>query len=130
MFPNIGASVGDVYIVPKLYERMSLAPNAIMVKTLHTDKYYYYYFLSNPGRLSIEDIAQSTAQAKYNKTDFKQLRVLCPSDQEQVEIVKYLDNKTSRIDILIYNKELILQELEKYRKSVIYEFVTGKREMK
>lgn len=129
MFPNIGASVGDVYIVPVLYERMSLAPNAIMVKTNHIDRYYYYYFQSKPGRLSIEDIAQSTAQAKFNKTDFRQLRVLLPSDQEQQEIVEYLDKKIGDVDILIKKKEQLLTELETYKKSLIYEYVTGKKEV-
>lgn len=130
IFPNIGASVGDVYIVPVLYERMSLAPNAIMVKTNHIDRYYYYYFQSKPGRLSIEDIAQSTAQAKFNKTDFRQLRVLLPSDQEQQEIVGYLDKEIGDVDILIKKKEQIITELETYKKSLIFEYVTGKKEVK
>ena len=128
LFPNIGASVGDVYIVPKLYERMSLAPNAIMVKTKHCDKFYYYYFLSIPGRLSIEDLAQSTAQAKYNKTDFRQLRVLLPPKEEQLEIVDFLDDRCAEIDRLIESKQQLLTQLEAYKKSVIFEYVTGKKE--
>lgn len=130
MFPNIGASVGDVYIVPVLYEKMSLAPNAIMVKTHHVDKFFYYYYQSTPGRLSIEDIAQSTAQAKFNKTDFRQLRIPLPSDKEQIEIVNYLEDIVGRIDIIIRNKENLLLELECYKKSMIYEYVTGKKEVK
>ena len=46
ILPNIGASVGDVYLVPKLYEKMSLAPNLIMLKTNQKIRYYYYFFLS------------------------------------------------------------------------------------
>lgn len=129
MFPNIGASVGDVYIVPILYERMSLAPNAIMVKTNHVDKYYYYYFQSKPGRLTIEDIAQSTAQAKFNKTDFRQLRVLLPSDQEQQEIVEYLDKKIGDIEVLIKKKEQLVSEIELYKRAVVFEYITGKKEV-
>lgn len=129
IFPNIGASVGDVYIVPVLYERMTLAPNAVMVKTNHVDKYYYYYFQSKPGRLSIEDIAQSTAQAKFNKTDFRQLRVLLPPDKEQHEIANYLDEKTAAIDSLIAKKNQLVTELESLKKSLIFEYVTGKKEV-
>ena len=129
MFPNIGASVGDVYVVPVLYKRMPLAPNSIMVKTKHVDRYYYYYFTSKPGRLSIEDIAQSTAQAKFNKTDFRQLRVPLPSDKEQIEIVDYLNIHCSELDRLIKLKVQIIQELEAYKKSLIYEYVTGKKEV-
>ena len=128
MFPNIGASVGDVYLVPILYKHMSLAPNAIMVKTKYIDRYYYYYYQSKSGRLSIEDIAQSTAQAKFNKTEFRQLRVLLPPNHEQSEIVAYLDEKTAAIDSLIQKKEQLITELEAYKKSLIYEYVTGKKE--
>ena len=129
VFPNIGASVGDVYIVPVLYERMSLAPNAIMVKTNYIDKYYYYYFQSKPGRLEIQDIAQSTAQAKFNKTDFRQLRVLLPTVLEQQQIVQYLDKKSKEMNDIISRKQLFISELESYKKSLIYECVTGKREV-
>ena len=129
LLPNIGASVGDVYLVPILYERMSLAPNAIMMKTKYHDKFYYYYFLSKPGRLSIEDIAQSTAQAKFNKTDFKQIRVVLPPDDEQREIAAYLDKKTKEIDLLIQSKNKVITELESYKKSLIFEYVTGKKEV-
>jgi type I restriction enzyme S subunit len=130
LLPNIGASVGDVYLVPILYERMSLAPNAIMMKTKYHDKFYYYYFLSKPGRLSIEDIAQSTAQAKFNKTDFRQIRVVLPSDDEQREIAEYLDKKTKEIDLLVQTKNQIITELESFKKSLIFEYVTGKKEVK
>lgn len=46
VLPNIGASIGNVYMVPKLYKHMSLAPNAIMVKSYGNDKFLYYYFKS------------------------------------------------------------------------------------
>jgi type I restriction enzyme S subunit len=130
MLPNIGASVGDVYIVPKLYERMSLAPNSIMVRTIGCDKFFYYYFMSSAGRQMIIDISQSTAQPKFNKTDFRQLKVVCPEIDEQKEISDYLDQKCSEIDILISKKEQFLAELEDYKKSLIYEYVTGKREVR
>ena len=129
MLPNIGASVGDAYIVPKLYERMSLAPNAVMIRTKYIDKYYYYYFLSKPGRLNILDIAQSTAQAKFNKTDFRQMKALLPPIKEQEEIADYLDEKCEKIDALISEKEKLIKDLEAYKKSLIYECVTGKREV-
>ena len=46
------------------------------------------------------------------------------------EIVEFLDNKCTEIDKLIANKEKIVEELEQYKKSVIYEYVTGKKEVK
>ena len=44
-------------------------------------------------------------------------------------IVSYLDKKCKEIDILIKNKEHLIIELEKYEKSIIYEYVTGKKEV-
>lgn len=48
---------------------------------------------------------------------------------EQEEIITYLDKKCSEIDQLIESKQQLLTELESYKKSVIYEYVTGKKEV-
>lgn len=129
MFPNIGASVGDVYIVPKLYEKMSLAPNSIMVRSGENHKYLYYYFCASAGRSQLLDIAQSTAQPKFNKTDFRQLRITLPSRKEQDEIVAVLDTKCDTVDRLIALKQSKIEKLEQYKRSLIYEYVTGKKEV-
>lgn len=129
VLPNIGASVGDVYMVPILYERMSLAPNAIMFKTTLCDKYYFYYYSSKVGREAIINISQSTAQAKFNKTELREIRVLVPPLSEQQQITDYLDKKCAEIDNLIAIKQQKIEELKEYKKSIIYEYVTGKKEV-
>ena len=48
---------------------------------------------------------------------------------EQVEIVAYLDKKCAEMDALIARKTALLEEMESYKKSVIYEYVTGKKEV-
>ena len=123
VLPNIG-SIGDVYVVPKLYERMSLAPNSIMFKTRYCDKYYYYYFLCKVGGLQLSEISQSTAMAKFNKTDLKQIRVFLPSLAEQQKIVEFLDRKCAEVDEMIGLQEQIIEELKAYKQSVITEAVT------
>jgi len=55
--------------------------------------------------------------------------VYCRNENEQQEIVNYLDEKCSEIDKLIAKKEQLLTEMENYKKSVIYEYVTGKKEV-
>lgn len=52
-----------------------------------------------------------------------------PDYLEQSEIVAYLDEKTDAIDSLIQKKEQFITELEAYKKSLIYEYVTGKKEV-
>ena len=55
--------------------------------------------------------------------------VIVPDITEQNEIVDYLDAKCAEVDHLIAKKEQIIAELESYKKSLIYECVTGKREV-
>ena len=51
------------------------------------------------------------------------------SVSEQQEIVDYLDSECSEFDNLISCKQQLLTELESYKKSLIYEYVTGKKEV-
>ena len=55
--------------------------------------------------------------------------IAIPDLPEQSEIVAYLDEKTAAIDSLIQKKEQLITELEAYKKSLIYEYVTGKKEV-
>ena len=55
--------------------------------------------------------------------------VSTPSYDEQKEIAAYLDEKCTAIDSLISSKEALIAELEAYKKSLIYEYVTGKKEV-
>ena len=60
---------------------------------------------------------------------FRNIRMCVPSYEEQVEIADYIDNKVREILVLIQKKEQYLVELENYKKSLIYEYVTGKKEV-
>ena len=57
------------------------------------------------------------------------MKILIPPLDEQKEITDYLDAKCAEIDKLIAKKEQLVKELESYKKSLIYEVVTGKREV-
>ena len=61
--------------------------------------------------------------------EFKNIRVCVPTIEEQIEIADYIDIKSAEIDALITKKELLLSELETYKKSLVYEYVTGKKEI-
>lgn len=61
---------------------------------------------------------------------FRDIKVVVPPLEEQQEILKHLDEKTAVIDSLIQKKEQLITELEAYKKSLIYEYVTGKKEVK
>ena len=60
---------------------------------------------------------------------FRAIKVVAPPQEEQQEIVDYLDKKCAEMDTLIARKTALLAEMESYKKSVIYEYVTGKKEV-
>lgn len=61
--------------------------------------------------------------------EFKNIHICLPSIEEQIEIADYIDEKVAAIDALITKKEAFAVELENYKKSMIYEYVTGKKEV-
>lgn len=61
-------------------------------------------------------------------SNFAQVRLYTVPMEEQREVADYLDKKCAEIDAMISAKQRLLAELESYKKSVIYEYVTGKKE--
>ena len=59
----------------------------------------------------------------------EQLQLLVPSLEEQRCIVEYLDSNLIKIDRLIAIKQEKIEKLQEYKKSLIYEYVTGKKEV-
>ena len=62
--------------------------------------------------------------------EFKNIRVCIPSIDEQKEISDFIDKTASDVDTMISRKEQLLTEMESYKKSLIFEYITGKREIK
>lgn len=62
-------------------------------------------------------------------SNFAQVPLFDINTAEQIEIAEYLDKKCADIDTLIATKQKLLSELESYKKSLIYEYVTGKKEV-
>ena len=62
-------------------------------------------------------------------SNFAQVRLYSVPLDEQEEIADYLDEKCAAIDMLVKQKESFLTELESYKKSLIFEYVTGKKEV-
>ena len=68
-------------------------------------------------------------RASLGQSLLKSMPVLLPPLEEQKEIADYLDAKCAEIDGLIAKKEQLVKEMESYKKSLIYEVLTGKREV-
>lgn len=66
---------------------------------------------------------------KINQEELGNIKVLVPPMKEQVDIANYLDTKFSEIDSIIASKQKQSEILSDYKKSLIYEVVTGKKEV-
>lgn len=92
-------------------------------------KYFYYLLHSFDIAKGFYGMGAGVRQG-LNWNEVRSLRMIAPKDiSEQQQIADYLDQKCSEIDNLITKKEQLVVELEAYKKSLIYEVVTGKREV-
>lgn len=62
-------------------------------------------------------------------SNFAKVPLFIPPYKEQCEIAAYLDEKTTAIDVVMQSKKKQLEVLDSYKKSLIYEYVTGKKEV-
>ena len=96
---------------------------------LHTP-YAKYYFRSSHLRFYLVKEMNLVTRASLGQSLLKSMPVLLPPLEEQKEIANYLDAKCAEIDRLIAKKEQLVKELENYKKSLIFEYVTGKKELR
>ena len=89
--------------------------------------YAKYYFRSNHNRYYLVKEMNLVTRASLGQGLLNDMPVCYPPLSEQKSIAEYLDSKCSQIDTLISQKEQFITELEKYKQSLIYEYVTGKR---
>ena len=91
--------------------------------------FLYYYVQSVPFIEFVITHSTGIGYPSINCSDLVSASILKPSIEEQAEIASYLDQKCSEIDSLIASKEKFITELEIYKKSLIHEYVTGKKEV-
>ena len=92
-------------------------------------EYIEYLSTSFVGRDYFDVTAnQSVHLASTNSTTILNFTIPYPNIDEQIEIVTFLNSRCTHIEQMIEAKQRLLVELESYKKSVIYEYVTGKKE--
>ena len=89
--------------------------------------YSKYYFRSEIQRRYFVKEMVLVTRASLGQTLLKSMPVILPPVEEQTAIAAYLDDKCATIDAVIAEKESLIAELETYKKSLIFETVTGKR---
>ena len=98
------------------------------IDTDHCSRFILYLMLSAYFNEQVALVTGNRVKMpKINQNELSQIMVAIPSGTEEQQIAKYLDSSCSQIDVLIKEKQSLLDDLESYKKSLIYEIVTGKR---
>ena len=127
-----GATTGNVAIVDTDKEFSIWSPLAVMRanKNRIYYKYLFYYIQSYNFKQQVEQFWSYGTQQNIGMEVLGNLYVAYSCNiQEQQQIADYLDKKCSQIDETIKKKEELIEKLTEYKKSLIYECVTGKRKI-
>ncbi|MDB6241720.1 restriction endonuclease subunit S [Lactobacillus amylovorus] len=112
---NVG-SVGKIIRIPKLSKPMTLAPNAILLRSTKYDNDFLYELLkSDYGKNKIKRMTTPGVQNKINKTDFKKIKVHLPNSQEQKRISCLLTN----MNILIHEVKSNISQKQKLKQFLL-----------
>ena len=90
---------------------------------------FLYYFMSSRFSVEMDKGSAKSTVPSVRLPMLQNFRICIPTENEQIKIVEYLDNKTAGIDDVIFSKESIIANAEAYKRSLIYEAVTGKRKV-
>jgi len=96
------------------------------------NKRYIMYYLRSMAYNGVFIALATGIRVRSCDTNWNKLKELPypkPSLEEQEEIASYIDKKIRELDEIISQKQALLVELDNYKKSVIYEYVTGKKEV-
>lgn len=140
--PEIKLSIGDLVLVkdgagigkcariddmPLGEATVNSSLSVITPNELLDYRYEYYYFMSPLFQNIIARLKNGMGVPHLTQESMKDIYLPLPSKKEQQAIADYLDNKVVELDTLIAEKESLINDLEAYKKSRIYEVVTGKR---
>lgn len=133
LFARSGGTVGKSFLYKQSYGNAAFAGyliRAVVNRTIAVPEYVYYYTNSSiydtwKNSIFIQSTIQNIGADRYSN-----MPIIVPNNiEEQRSIVEYLNERCFGIDALIAKKQQYLTEIETYKKSLIYEYVTGKKEV-
>ncbi len=133
---------GDILICSRNGSRELIGKNAIitddidaafgafmMIFRCDSPKYLYYILNSNIFSYYLGTFFTSTIN-QLTGANFNNMKIVfCDDKKEQKQITSYLDSKCAEIDSIIAEKKQQIDTIEEYKKSLIFEYVTGKKEV-
>ena len=105
----------------------------VLNDSVHNCKRYYLYLMqmcyNNRIFYGLGQGVSGMGRWRLQADKFLNFTIPIPPTEEQEEIANFLDDKCSEIDALIEKKTALLEEMENLKKSIIFEYVTGKKEV-
>lgn len=123
-------TVGKSLVVDFDKEFVVASSFVIIRPNKNINPYFLNYLLkSNFVQEQLSNYMKGTGLKRVSVTNNGKLIIVITDIKEQKEIATFLDKKCASIDKAILNKEKLIEKLTEYKKSLIYECVTGKREV-
>jgi len=128
LFVIAGATIGKTAILPYQFipANTNQAVSFIRLKQDENKRFVWYWLLSTRIQEQISLVSVQSAQPNLSMEDLGNFQIPHPPLQEQLQIVEYLDKKTSEIDKQVDLENRKIDLLKEYRQSLISEVVTGK----
>lgn len=121
------ASIGKLgYFENSCYSNQQIT--AIKPNNVESSKYISYALLASMDYTKSN--ALYTTVPIINNAYLGIIKIPFPEVKEQKEIISYLDKKCSQIDVIVKDKQEQLEKIKQHKKSLIYEYVTGKKRVK
>ncbi|MGN0888779.1 MAG: restriction endonuclease subunit S [Kiritimatiellia bacterium] len=118
----------SVSIIPRFRVPLIVSTGFIVLRAKHIDSGYLQYAILSEGFISqVEANSVGISYPAINASQIVAFKIPVPCGDAQRRIAVYLDKKCAAIDRVIAEKEALIADLEAYRKSLIFEVVTGKR---
>lgn len=100
------------------------------IETSISKSFLVYMMLSNVFLSQVKLVTENRVKMpKINQEEISQIFICCPPKEQQTEIAAYLDRCCEIIDSLLEVKQVKIAKMNAYKKSLIYEYVTGKKEV-
>lgn len=133
LIAKTGATIGKTAIVPDSLPVSNTTSHVgkITLANVHDAKYFYYVMTSSIVQKQIQDIsAMQSTRPELRIEGLKNLILTVPPFDIQQHIARFLDDHCAKIDRVLHEKGKQLSVIKQHKKSLIYEYVTGKKRVK
>lgn len=120
------APIGEVAIAQ---ENLSTNQGCLSCTPLRNDNVDFFYYAISAFRGQFELLGSGTTFKEISASAFGGFKLPYPDIDTQHKIARYLDERCSKINQIIMDKNALISDLESYKRSLIYETITGKRKV-